>query len=91
MRDSQYATEIATAIKSYGEGENEARIERLFVKEQKQVEIRFSWWKKGNIVLRPLDLPESDLLQLMENGFGKVLSDKFLADLRSSIDNFLTK
>jgi hypothetical protein len=89
MRDTQYATEKATSKVSYGE--DEARMEKIFVKEQEQEEIRFSWWKNGNIVPRPLDLPESDLLQLIENGFGNVLSYEFLADLRSRIDAFLTK
>jgi len=31
------------------------RIERLFIKEHKQVEIRVSWWPDGRMANRPLD------------------------------------
>ncbi|MGN6094228.1 MAG: hypothetical protein ACTHOL_17905 [Luteibacter jiangsuensis] len=66
-------------------------MERLHVKEVDQIEIRFSWWKDGNLVMRPLDLPPSELLELLERGFGTVLEDDFLADLRGRIDAHLTK
>ena len=57
MRDTGYATEMKTVSDNYGQ-----TIERIFVKEHQQEEIRFSWWKDGRLAPRPLDLPESDLL-----------------------------
>ena len=39
LRDTAYAEELARAIV------DGARIERLFVKDEGQIEIRFSWWK----------------------------------------------
>lgn len=76
MRDTPYATEVATA-----EVDN-CRIERLFVKPENQVEIRFSWWPEGNMANRPLDVPEPLLLRLMAEAIRqKVFSDDFLSDL----------
>ena len=68
-RDTAYATEIATATFSYtGEDEDEVRIERIFVKQYSQVELRFSWWRKGRLLPRPMDLPPQDFLTLVERG-----------------------
>ena len=50
MRDTSYATELATA------SIDGCRIERLFVKGEDQVEIRFSWWVENKMANRPLDL-----------------------------------
>jgi hypothetical protein len=60
MRCTPYATEVAPAADINGD-----RIERLFIKERAQVEIRFSWWKDGRMMMRPLDLSEAELLPLM--------------------------
>jgi hypothetical protein len=59
MRDTEYATETASATM------NACRIERLYVKGEGQVEIRFSWWPDGHMANRPLDLPEEELLPLL--------------------------
>jgi hypothetical protein len=64
MRDTAYAREIKRAHITLGDG-SEARIERIFVKSERQDEIRFSWWKDGKIVMRPLDLSEADLINLI--------------------------
>lgn len=81
MRDTNYATEKATAIDSNGQC-----IERIFVKEYQQDEIRFSWWKDGHMMMRPLDLSESDLLTLFHKAImGGVFSETFLADLHGLI------
>ncbi len=72
MRDTDYATEIATA------DINGCRIERIYVKEQSQEEIRFSWWPDGHMKIRPLDMPESELLPLIEQAIDKgVFSAEF--------------
>ena len=46
MRDTEYATEIATSIWKFPAGD-EARIERLLTKSTGQKEIRLSRWKDG--------------------------------------------
>lgn len=78
MRDTDYATELATAEI----GEN--RLERLFIKETATEEVRFSWWKDGKMMMRPLDLPESELLPLLRQAIETgVFTDAFLRELHS--------
>jgi hypothetical protein len=82
MRDTQYAREISRGIYPWSEN-SEARIERLYIKEFGQEEIRFSWWKDGNLVMRPLDLTEEELLALLRNSVEVgVFSTDFLRRLR---------
>ena len=73
MPDTRYAEEISHAdIDGH-------RIERLRMKESGDVEIRFSWWKDGRFMTRPLDLSEDDLLPLMQQAMERrVFSDEFL-------------
>ncbi len=81
MRDTPYATEIKTA-----KDENCQRIERIFVKEFQREEIRFSWWPNGAMAVRPLDLPEDELLVLMRLAIQKgVFSSTFLKELHGAI------
>jgi len=79
-RDTPYARELASADL------NGCRIERLYVKGAGQDEIRFSWWKDGNMANRPLDLPEKDLLALFRLAIERgVFSDDFLRDLHATL------
>ena len=58
----------------------EARVERLLIKKLGKEEIRFSWWKDGNIVPRPLDVSEENLIELIAKGMrAGVFSPTFLA------------
>jgi hypothetical protein len=76
MRDTIYARELATA------SHRGARLERIFVKKTKTEEIRFSWWKDSKMMMRPLDLPEDELLSLIEKGLNaKVFTDRFVINL----------
>jgi hypothetical protein len=76
MRDTSYATEIATAAIG------DMRIERIFVKPEQQEEIRLSWWPNGNLAPRPPDIPEGDLIALLAEGIRRgVLSPQFLPRL----------
>ena len=69
MRDTPYATELVPpAVLGYEDGENGARLERIYVKEPGTEEIRLSWWKNGRMQLRPLDLPEEELWDLLAKG-----------------------
>jgi hypothetical protein len=67
LRNTKYAEELARAVLKLPSGD-EARIERLRMKKTDTVEIRFSWWKEGRIVPRPLDLPETTLTKLLAAG-----------------------
>jgi hypothetical protein len=76
LRNTDYAEERGrSAI-------GESRIERLFVKEENQEEIRLSWWPDGKMANRPLDVPESELVALLAQGIADgVLSAQFLPKL----------
>lgn len=81
MRDTDYATELVTA--TFAWGDSEARIERLLIKESQQEEIRFSWWKDGRLVMRPLDLTEDDLISLFRDAVERgVFTQPFRKALR---------
>jgi hypothetical protein len=83
MRDTKYARELAVGRREYESGD-QVRIERLFIKDLQQEEIRFSWWKGSRMVMRPLDLPEDDLLELFEDAMHEgVFSQTFLRNLRA--------
>jgi hypothetical protein len=76
LRDTKYATEQRTSRIG------ESRIERLFIKEHKQVEIRLSWWPDGRMANRPLDVTEADFIELLAQGIADgVLSGQFIAKL----------
>ena len=83
MRDTEYATEIKTAKVDAGDG-HESRMECLWIKAKEQQEIRFSWWHKDALMMRPLDLPESELLLLFKEAIRLgVISSKFQEDLKA--------
>jgi len=88
MRDTPYAKELCDPSVVDWE-QSQARLEKLYIKKLKQEEIRFSWWKNGKMMQRPLDLTEADLLKLLHNGFNDVFSDKFLVDLKLKIEVYL--
>lgn len=85
MRDTEYAREIDSASYVWS-SDSEARIERLHNKKRDQEEIRFSWWKDGNIVMRPLDLTEEELLALLQTSLQEgIFSLDFLRRLRQML------
>ncbi len=58
-------------------------IERIHVKQADQVEIRFSSWDGDRLLPRPLDLPEAELLPLIEAAIREgVFSETFTDGLR---------
>ena len=78
MRETDYAKELTPpAVVTFPGGE-EARLERLRIKKTSSVAIRLSWWKDGRIMMRPLDLPEADLMKLLAKGVrqGVLLPDE---------------
>lgn len=85
MRDTDYATELRSSTIRFEDG-SEGRIELLLVKQFDHEEIRFSWWKDGRIMMRPLDLPESDLIELLAAGIRDgVIGDGFLAKIQERL------
>ena len=84
LRETAYARELARAVLAYPGGE--VRMERLYVKDPGQEEIRFSWWPDSKMAQRPLDLPEDDLLALFEKGIPQnVFTPSFLQSLRACL------
>lgn len=84
MRETKYAQELCEpGIRRFPSGD-EARIEKLHIKESGEEEIRFSWWKDGKMVARPLDLSEDDLIALFRDAVAKdVFTPAFRLALRS--------
>jgi len=87
LRDTKYARELATAkLPSGSSGNSYVAIERIFVKQAEQVEIRFSLWEGGRMMPRPLDLPENELLPLLRAAIREgVFSETFVKSLRSMV------
>jgi hypothetical protein len=76
LRDTEYAEEKASSRIG------DIRLERLFVKPEQQEEIRLSWWPGGRMANRPVDVPESYLVELLALGIREgVLSAQFLPRL----------
>ncbi|MGB7125839.1 MAG: hypothetical protein WBD42_03295 [Methylovirgula sp.] len=62
-----------------------ARIERIFVKERFEEAVRFR--RMGRDAVRPLELPEDELLILLGDAIAAgVFSAVFLSDLRAVLD-----
>lgn len=87
LRDTRYARELAAARLPTGPGGTSlAAIERIHVKQADQVEIRFSSWEGTRLLPRALDLPEEELLPLLEAAIREgVFSDGFIEGLRRAI------
>lgn len=86
MRETKYAVELCEpAVRRFPSGD-EARIERLHIRESREEEIRFSWWKDCKMVPRPLDLSEDDLVILLKDALSKdVFTPIFRETLRSML------
>jgi hypothetical protein len=76
LRDTKYATLLGQVSIELSTPGSEARLERLYVKNFGGVAIRLSWWKDGNIAMRPLDLSERDFWRLV----AKAIQEGLLCD-----------
>jgi hypothetical protein len=82
MRETKYARQLRQPGRVQWD-DTEGQIERIPVNASLQEEIRFSWWKNGKLVPRPLDLSEDDLITLFRNAIANdVFTDRFRAELR---------
>ena len=85
LRETRYARELAAAkLPSRPGRKSFVAIERIHVKKADQVEIRFSSWAGTRMLPRPLNLPEEELLPLLEAALrAGVFSETFTQGLRS--------
>ncbi len=86
-RETRYARELASVkLPSAAGGKALVAIERLHVKADDQVKIRFSSWQGARMQPKPLDLTEADLVPLLAAAIeGGVLSEEFVGRLRAAI------
>jgi hypothetical protein len=86
-RDTKLTRELAAAkLPSGTSGKGSVAIERLQVKKDDRVEIRFSRWEGTRMMPRALSLPEEELLPLLEAGIREgVFSDQFTGQLRRAL------
>ena len=69
----------------------DARIERLWIKETCRQVIRFSCWPGGKMASKPLEVTEEQLLLLLKEAINEdLLTEDFVWELRSLLDPFLT-
>ncbi|HTU27120.1 MAG TPA: hypothetical protein VMF30_17065 [Pirellulales bacterium] len=91
MRDTKYATELACSTFDFPNGGGEARVERLRFKQPGYVGdegYRFSWWKDGNMVQRPLDATEDQMIAIFKGAIeAGVFTGRFVAELRAMLES----
>jgi hypothetical protein len=82
-RETRSVRELAAAKLPAGAGgKASVAIERIEVKEEKRVKLRFSSWQGARLQARPLDLTEEELLPLFDAALrAGVFSDEFIRDL----------
>jgi hypothetical protein len=82
-RETRYVRELAAAKLPAGAGRKASvAIERIEVKKDKQVKLRFSSWQGSRMQARPLDLTEEELLPLFDAALrAGVFSEQFMRDL----------
>ena len=94
MSESKKETKYCIVLKQakIRDGNVAYGIEKIFVKELNQEEIRFVYFKdtirmEEQLVARPLDLPEDDLIRLMELSIKQnVFSKEFVGKLKDILD-----
>jgi hypothetical protein len=82
-RETRYVRELAVAKLPAGAGRKASvAIERIEMKKDQQVKLRFSSWQGARMQARPLELTEEDLLPLFDAALrAGVFSDQFIRDL----------
>lgn len=94
MSESKKETKYCIVLKQakIRDGNVAYGIEKIFVKELNQEEIRFVYFKdtfrkEQQLIARPLDLPEDDLIKLIKSSIKKnVFSKEFLSNLREILN-----
>ena len=88
LRTTPYADELAEPARIFfPRSKSEGRLERLKFKHgpaKGKEGYRFSWWKDGRMLPRPLDVTESELFALLRAALqGEVFSRQSLRELRA--------
>ena len=90
LRKTPYADEITEPAQIAFPDGSEGRFERLKFKtghSKGNEGYRFSWWKDGRILPRPLDVTEDEFLELMRKALQEeVLSQHALRELRTMLN-----
>ena len=82
MKEPASAKKLASA--SINLGNEVGKIERLPINKEGQVKIRFSIWRQGNVLRRPLSLTEKELVTLLQAAIKDgILSRGFIGELHS--------
>jgi hypothetical protein len=83
LRETRYVRELAAAkLPTGARGKAAVAIERIEMKKDKQVKLRFSSWQGTRMQAQPLDLTEEELLPLFDAALrAGVFSDEFIRDL----------
>ena len=78
------AGEKKLASASISLGNEVGKIERLPINEDGQGQIRFSIWRQGKLLQRPLSLTEKELVALLQDAIQEgILSRGFIGELHS--------
>jgi hypothetical protein len=82
MKEPAGAKKLASA--SINLGNEVGKIERLPINEDGQEQIRFSIWRQGKMLHRPLSLTEKELVALLQAAIKEgILSRDFIGELHS--------
>ena len=82
VRETQLYGVIREGIFEF-EDQQEYRVENLYIKNTGAEEIRFSWWKDGKFIPRPMHATEEQLLDLFNEGIeAGVFTSNFRQRLR---------
>jgi len=77
-----YQETLARGTHDFGNGHTHV-LERIYVRDTAEEEIRWCYWKDGRFVPRPPDLPEEDLLRLFEAAVAEhVFTPRFKQQLK---------
>ncbi len=89
LRNTPYAKELASPAGIAFPDGSEGRLEYLQFKTgaaRGKDGYRFSWWREGRMLPRPLDLTEEELLKLLKKALQKnVFSYRFVENLRTML------
>lgn len=77
------------AVGSIEDDETRCSLEKIFIKEEERREVRFSYYKRNKknnfqLIMRPLDVTESEFIEMFENAFRNgVFSKVFITALKT--------
>lgn len=86
LRKTKYAELCAQSVLDLDDG-TEIRFERIWVKSRQEELLRWTWWKGGRMVPRPVEMSEAQILECLEKGLDTgLLSSFFLRQLLHMVE-----